>query len=185
MDHHSIDYSSVQADKHIGTLIGQMYMERSPAVTQLASKAYAEFAVQIREQFRWLTEKISVEFQDEDPYADATEMFRDVAVNRRLKVYRTAPDQRHPLLSNPCNNYFRAVHDFYGHFQTGRGFDRHGEEAAWIRHSQMFSGLARRAMTTETRGQNSAMVWVNGGEFPPQKAVLLPEWVTEVPAQYR
>lgn len=184
MDHHSIDYSSVRADKHTGTLIGQMYMERSPAITQLASRAYAEFAVEIRRQFKALP--VAVEFTDGDPYAHASEMFQDIAANGRLKVYRTAPDQRHPLLSNPCNNMFRAIHDYHGHFQTGQDFSRHGEEAAWIRHSQMFQGLARRAMTTETRGQSSAFIWINGGrEFPAQKAILLPEWVSEVPAQFR
>lgn len=181
---HSIDYSSVRADRHTGTLIGQMYMERSPAVTELASRAYAEFAVAVKRQFDALP--IDVEFVDDDPYQSAKGMFLDVALNNRLKIYRTSPDQRHPLLSNPSNNMFRAVHDFYGHFQTGQDFSRHGEEAAWIRHSQMFEGLARRAMTTETRGQSSAFIWINGGkEFPPQKAILLPEWVSEVPAQFR
>ncbi len=36
-------------------------------------------------------------------------------------------------------------------------------------------------MTTETRGQNSAMIWVmNGMGFPDQKAILLPDWVSEL-----
>jgi hypothetical protein len=50
----------------------------------------------------------------------------------------------------------------------------------------MFNGLGRRAMTSETRGQSSAFIWVNGGrEFPPQKAVLLPDWISEIPSQWR
>ena len=50
----------------------------------------------------------------------------------------------------------------------------------------MFTGLARRAMTTETRGQNSAFIWVNGGrEFPEQKAILLPDWVSEIPVHWQ
>ena len=40
----------------------------------------------------------------------------------------------------------------------------------------MYSPLARRAMTTETRGQNNAMIFYLGGQcFPVQKAALLPE----------
>ena len=60
-----------------------------------------------------------------------------------------------PLL---VNDLFRAVHDYYGHTELGNGFGVIGEEMAWQNHSRMFSPNARRAMTTETRGQNS---WVN------------------------
>ncbi|MBC7599210.1 MAG: hypothetical protein H7238_09345 [Polaromonas sp.] len=65
-----------------------------------------------------------------------------------------------------------------------------GEENAWRSHASMYSPLAQRAMTTETRGQNS---WVNygpkadfnrtanGGDtvYADQKVGLLPQWVTD------
>lgn len=175
------DYSTVRADKTVGTAIGRMYLDTDDTVTDLARQAYAEFADQIEDQFSTLP--VRVEFQDDDPYKSAEEMFADVSNRRLLKVYRTTGEQSHPLLTNTQNNMFRAVHDYYGHHRIRRGFDRHGEEAAWMHHSQMFRGLARRAMTTETRGQSSAFVWINGGrEFPSQKAILLPEWVSTVPA---
>ena len=60
-----------------------------------------------------------------------------------------------PLL---VNDIFRFVHDFFGHGTLGNGFGPLGEENAWNVHSLMFSPLAQRALTTETRGQNS---WVN------------------------
>ena len=70
---------------------------------------------------------------------------------------------------------FRAVHDVFGHAASGRGFDRHGEEAAWLKHSTMYSPLAARALATETRGQTCARIFHYGGRrFPEQKAVLLP-----------
>jgi hypothetical protein len=50
---------------------------------------------------------------------------------------------------------FRAVHDFYGHAVHGNQFGAKGEEIAYGAHSQMFSPLARIAMASETRGQNS------------------------------
>jgi hypothetical protein len=59
-----------------------------------------------------------------------------------------------------ANDVFRIVHDYFGHVKDGHGFRAKGEEGAWQAHSQMYSPLARRAMTTETRGQNS---WVNYG----------------------
>jgi hypothetical protein len=70
---------------------------------------------------------------------------------------------------------FRAVHDVFGHAATGRGFDRHGEEAAWLSHIRMYSPAARPAVTTETRGQNSVLNFGSRpGTFPEQKVVTLP-----------
>jgi GNAT superfamily N-acetyltransferase len=86
-----------------------------------------------------------------------------------------------------ANDVFRIVHDIFGHAKEGNGFGPNGEENAWHSHVRMYSPLAARAMTTETRGQNS---WVNFGPFgeqnranqqetvyAEQKAALLPEWV--------
>ena len=85
------------------------------------------------------------------------------------------------------NDIFRIVHDMFGHFKEGVGFRAAGEENAWRVHSSMFSDLARGAMTSETRGQNS---WVNYGpygefnrtasavdtHYAPQKVGLMPAW---------
>jgi hypothetical protein len=38
--------------------------------------------------------------------------------------------------------------------------DPRGEENAWVAHSQLFTGPALKALTSETRGQNS---WLNFG----------------------
>lgn len=89
----------------------------------------------------------------------------------------------HPLRAN---DVFRIVHDYFGHIKEGVGFRADGEENAWRVHSSMYSDLARPAMTTETRGQNS---WVNFGpysefnrtasgaetQYAPQKIGLLPD----------
>lgn len=187
-----MDYSKITADIVRGPEIGRMYMKASPFITIGARFAYREMADQVVDQFTQMVkvEGIHVIFQSDDPYAGHEEMIKDVTDNRRLKVYATPVDQAHPLLGRHTNDMFRAVHDYYGHHGAGYGasvdFSRHGEEAAWVRHSQMFTGLARRAMTTETRGQNSAFIWINEGRrFPEQKAILLPDWVSDIPYQWR
>jgi len=90
----------------------------------------------------------------------------------------------HDLLAN---DMFRVVHDYFGHLKEGHGFRAAGEDNAWRTHAQMYSDVARPAMTTETRGQNS---WVNYGPhgeknrsasaadttYADQKVGLLPEW---------
>lgn len=174
-------YRDVRASQEVGTRIGRLYMEASPEITCMARRAYAAFARQTAEQYEDVSRAVNVIFQDDDPYESAEAMMEDVYRNRRLRIYRTRDGQDHPLLTRHENDQFRAVHDFNGHARAGVGFSRHGEEAAWQCHSRMYSGLARRAMTTETRGQNSAFIWLNDGkEFPPQKAVLLPAWVSEL-----
>lgn len=180
-----MDYRKIHADSVRGPEIGRMYAEASPFITSLARVAYRDFARQVDDQYRELSASVRVRFQGEDPYACAEEMFEDVK-GGWLRVWMTQPGQSHPVMTMSQNDRFRAVHDYHGHYMTARGFDRHGEEAAWVRHSQMFTGLGRRAMTSETRGQNSAFIWVNGGRtFPEQKAVLLPDWVSEIPERWK
>ena len=92
-----------------------------------------------------------------------------------------------PLL---VNDIFRFVHDFFGHAKQGNGFGPLGEENAWNIHSQMYSPTARKALTTETRGQNS---WVNFSKvneeayammkFAEQKIGLLPDEYTNTDAE--
>jgi hypothetical protein len=112
----------------------------------------------------------------DDPYTAAADMMTEVIEHNRLRVFSTAAcGNPHPFLTDDENDMFRAVHDVFGHTATGQGFDPDGEEAAWLKHSTMYTPAARLAMTTETRGQNSVMVWhFNGRRFPEQKAALLP-----------
>jgi len=86
-----------------------------------------------------------------------------------------------------ANDLFRAVHDAFGHGLEGSGFRARGEENAWQAHIRLFTGPAKGAITSETRGQNS---WLNYGPegennraakvedtiFADQKTGLMPEW---------
>lgn len=94
------------------------------------------------------------------PYKNSEAMMDDVQNNAHLWVYNGGDD--HAIFTREQNFRFRAVHDFFGHCQHGFAFGPRGEENAWMEHSKMFSPLARAALTTETRGQNS---WVNFGPF--------------------
>jgi hypothetical protein len=158
-----------------------------------------------------------------EPYANAQEMIDDVKNNKHMFIYSTeqgfgdAPiteEQRkqNKLLQDSgfkdktgktllYNDLFRFVHDFFGHTERGNGFGPVGEENAWDVHARMYTPKARRAMTTETRGQNS---WVNFGpqmrnedgslkkkgdagylspkdrQFAPQKMALMPEEFSQI-----
>ena len=171
-----ITYDTITADAGRGTEIGRLYCA-APLWDDAARAAYDAFAAETVRQWQELSHKVRLTVQADDPFDSAPAMWASVDAGA-LPVLATASTGGHPYLSDQVNDMFRAVHDYHGHYMTRRAFDRHGEEAAWTRHSRMYSPLARRAMTTETRGQNSALCWILG-DFPVQKFVLLPEWVSE------
>lgn len=145
-----------------------------------------------------------------DPYGNPRNAILDVVQNNHLWVFPTdagfggSESANVDISGNPllqvvegetisgrpvrANDIFRVVHDYFGHVMEGVGFRAEGEENAWQQHMAMFSPLARKALTTETRGQNS---WVNFGPFAkanrtangadtqyaPQKIGVLPDWV--------
>lgn len=176
----SQDWAGVQASAE-GPAIGRAYQE-APSFDPRAIPSYEAFRRETGRQFEFMTGSrrrgglgIDVGVTPGDPYPDAPSMVHDVRENNRLNVLSTRTTGGHPFLADDDNDMFRAVHDLFGHAATGRGFSRHGEEAAWMHHSQMYSPRARAAMTSETRGQNSAFIFSLGGkDFPEQKVTTLP-----------
>lgn len=145
--------------------------------------AYRALADETRKQHDFLREHgYHPEYMHDDPYPNSAAMAHDLATRKRIKVFKTGAGQGHPMLTDEENDMFRFVHDVFGHGMHGHQFGPKGEDNAYREHSSMFSPLARRAMATETRGQNS---WVNAGPhshlpvqdrpFAEQKAALWPE----------
>lgn len=143
-----------------------------------------------------------------DPYAASPRLVqKDINENNHMWVYPTESgfgkegfDQKgNPLLRDTglevdgvkmkANDVFRIVHDYFGHHKEGVGFRATGEDNAFRQHRAMYSPLAQRALTTETRGQNS---WLNFGPhgaknrtaksadtvFADQKIGLMPQWTS-------
>lgn len=143
--------------------------------------AYQAMIDETIEQYNAIIEAgYTLEVNNAEPYQSSQEMIEDLRNNKNLKIFSTesgfgkggitdADRASNPLLAPTkfkdkngvpllANDIFRFVHDFFGHAKMGNGFGPIGEENAWNVHSRMYSPKARRAMTTETRGQNS---WVN------------------------
>lgn len=139
--------------------------EQNPVVRA----AYGAFIGECAEQFGRLP--VRVIFTESDPYQTSKEMFADI---ERGFLHVFTGGAVHPLMTKHENSVFRAVHDFFGHYQTRGNFKPAGEFAAWLNHSAMFSPLARRALDTETIAQ--VAVYFYGSKpktFATQKAVLL------------
>jgi hypothetical protein len=176
-------------------------------------KAYTELADEVGKQFDYMPVRVEVWERDgEEPYSGSKAMWDDVRDNNHLYIYPTkdkngkinfgssdADYSDHPLVQDSgrvdvngrpllYNDLLRAVHDYYAHNLSAAQFGQRGEEAAWKNHMRMtLSPLARWALTSETRGQNS---WVNRGPhgdwnranpkntiFAEQKTGLLnPKW---------
>jgi len=166
-------------------------------------KAYEQLAEEIEQQWKFAIENTGILFApwvaEGQPYANSSAMCRDVKECLHLFFYQGG--DRHPLLgkTHPAtglstNDKFRAIHDLFGHAAEGYSFGPRGEENAWLKHSRMFSCEAQKALTTETRGQNS---WFNFGRhnydlagnhlnrprpdrpFAIQKVALLPDEFTD------
>jgi hypothetical protein len=203
-------------DESVSRSIAEWYdkapdQRNDPAVRD----AYRAMADETKAQWDHLVRK-GVKFEaytgEGQPYADSRAMMADVRDNKHLYFFPSdagfGQDQSnadHPLMQPAgvkdangrelvYNDIFRAVHDYYGHAKEGVGFGPRGEENAWLSHSQMYTEAARRAMSAETRGQNS---WVNFGphgehnranpqdtRYAEQKVLLMPREFTNPPEHY-
>lgn len=145
-------------------------------------KAYTALANEVTSQFNALTDagfEVEIYEGKGEPYANSEEVLKDLKENKKLRILSTESDfgdgdlisKDNPMLQDSgltdsngkpllVNDLFRFVHDVYGHGEQGTSFGAIGEENAWNVHSKLFGDDARRALTTETRGQNS---WVNFG----------------------
>jgi hypothetical protein len=170
-----VDYSKVKAvTEERRKELAQAY-DKMETASKEAEQAYEDLRTETDRLYEVLTKDmgINVEFVDNDPYRSHLEMIDDIEINKTLKVKRTTPVEKHPLWSNEQSDRFRAVHDAFGHAATGRGFDRHGEEAAYQAHASLVKGeLAKKALETEVQAQNAAMLTT--GTVPPRKAGLMP-----------
>ena len=133
-----VEYHQIVACPYLGRRIAAAY-QRAPVIASAAVRAYEALRTETNRQYRLLTEPLCrgglgfcVTFVQDDPYNDVTGPLADLDAGRLFVWSTAACGNRHPLLSDADNDRFRAVHDAFGHGGTGRGFDVHGEEAAWL-----------------------------------------------------
>lgn len=143
----------------------------------------------------------------ENPYKNGSkDLNHDITQNNHMYYYPTESGfgssevhGNHPLLKPTseshdghtllANDAFRIVHDYFGHAKEGHTFGPKGEDNAWKHHMQMYSPEAQKALTSETRGQNSEVNFGTNGVhnrktpsqtiYADQKAGLLPQWTME------
>lgn len=205
-------YASVDIERAARIAEAYEAMKHDPQNPEVKA-AYEALIEETIEQYKAvMAAGLKVEFIDfskqGDPYKESPRAaVEDIVDNNHMWVFSTkdgfGSNDKFDPVDNPLlreteftisgqpalvNDLFRVVHDYFGHAKEGLGFRAAGEENAWRAHSAMYSPLARRAMTSETRGQNS---WVNYGpygetnrtasaedtHYADQKIGLLPEWV--------
>ena len=161
---------AVEGSPEYKTSVFDAYAKQMPDVLEqagaknyddLMEKAYRQLAKETDEQFKQLPYNFSYHRAGEGDYLGGSkDMMADVHGNKHLYVFQGGDP--HDFLNRVDkatglneNEKFRAVHDLLGHAIYGNQFGPKGEEVAWAIHQQMYSPLARLAMTAETRGQNS------------------------------
>jgi hypothetical protein len=186
MNKKGLDYVEVEKisklNEDLSKRIADAYdaMKNDPTNPEVKA-AYEAMANETLDQYNDIVSSgYVVEINNSEPYSSSEDMIKDLRDNKRMKIFSTESgfgddpitDQQREeniLLRDSgmkdvngqtllINDVFRFVHDFFGHAKLGNGFGPIGEENAWRVHAVMYTDLARRAMTSETRGQNS---WVN------------------------
>ncbi len=155
-------------------------MKDDPTIPEVKA-AYEAMAKETLDQYDAITAKgYKLEINNNEPYSSSEDMINDLRDNNRMKIFSTESGFGEKPITDKqreedirlkdsgrkdvngetllVNDVFRFVHDFFGHAKLGNSFGPIGEENAWRVHSEMYSPEAKKAMTTETRGQNS---WVN------------------------
>ena len=195
-----------------------------------ARRAYAALSKEISDQYENLRAAgYKHEFYPRDSSGQAVDPYYnnprwavdDINQNRRLMTFPTDAGygsdaaaealRNNPLLERSrfltssgepmsINDEFRFIHDVLGHAGPGVGFRAAGEENAFRWHAPTFSPEARRAVTSELRGQNSYLNFgpdgahnrtANGGpydevsnpqgtKYADQKFGVMPRWASEV-----
>lgn len=211
LEAHPTDYSSVDPARAAEVAKAYEAMKHEPNNPEVKS-AYDALKSEVLQQHDALVANgYSFNFypQGGDPYSGTPhEAIHDVAVHKKLSVFPTLGEGSgfgagegqaggdHPMLELvpglkwegrdvTYNDVFRAVHDTFTHAKEGIGFDRVGEDNTYRQHASMFSPLARKAIATETRGQNTTLNFGSNSAhnhadpdhpiFPDQKAGILPE----------
>jgi len=160
---------AIEGSPEYKTAVFDAYAQQMPDVLEqagaknyddLMEKAYRQLAKETDAQFQALPYNFSYHRAGEGNYNSSKEMSADVHGNKHLYVFQGGDPHDFLNRVDPAtglneNEKFRAVHDLLGHAIYGNQFGPKGEETAWAIHSQMYSPLARLAMTAETRGQNS------------------------------
>lgn len=173
---------------------------------QLMKAVYEQAAKETGEQFKAIPNKVRMYGENEAPQMDylarASRLGQKPAEFMRERLGEGKPFNIFKDTGNPHdylakidpvtgmnqNEQFRAVHDYFGHLGTKKPntFGPKGEENAWLAHRQMYSPLAEPAVTSETRGANSYVNYVDPKnlalrkqglpttEYAKNKPVLLP-----------
>ena len=157
----SPEYKSSVFDAYAKQMPGLLEQVGAKNYDDLMEKAYRQLAKETDEQFKQLPYNFSYHRKGEGDYLGGSkEMMADVHGNKHLYVFQGGDP--HDFLNRMDkttglneNEKFRAVHDLLGHAIYGNQFGPKGEEIAYAVHQQMYSPLARLAMASETRGQNS------------------------------
>jgi hypothetical protein len=149
-------FESYLNDPEFGPIIKQKNIRN---YDDLVEQSYKQLESETKDQFSNLPIRMSYHSGDLN-YLDSGEMLRDIVGHNHLSVFRGGDPHEFlnkidPQTGLNSNEQFRAVHDYFGHAIQGNQFGPKGEEIAWASHQQMYSPLARIAMTSETRGQNS------------------------------
>lgn len=178
---------------------GSLFQRLAAALYKLAPRqeeealpAFEELADKIERQHRLLGSKFRMVPTHQDPYRSQKHLSRDIEQQKTAGVRRpavkafaeppgperTSDEKGHPVFSDDLNTKLRWVHDLIAHHYGEHPFSARGEYGAYNTHLKTLCPDGRcpaaKALFTEVVGQTS--YYYIYGDFPPQKAVIMPDF---------
>ena len=168
-------------------LCDELVKQYKALTAKLSNKEFDPEGIRFEMDTYQRKDPITGEIISGDLYKSSKEAVNDLFRNKRLRILKTDADAfgppnsewgEHPLLRQSgevdangqpmtYNDLLRGVHDTIAHSMFSDQFGQIGEEGAWQVHIRTISDVdARRALTAETRSQNSFVNFGSGMQNP-------------------
>jgi len=128
---------------------------------------------------------IPVHFTEDDPYADAEELFEGIESDEELYIFSggSSPEG----MSDEQNLKGRAVHDYFGHYMNECDFSIEGEFEKWYNQKDDVPEGTEDLLFSEVVGQVTLVHYLEGGFDDPdfeQRSVLIDDEIQDAVVDY-
>jgi len=154
-------------------LVAEAY-KTAPDMSAELTPLYKGFGKWLEDEIARVKTRIQVIPTEAHPYTSAKQM--RIQMRKTGKLYVSTSDASHPAWMGEqgleWNTYFRAFHDFQGHFGHGSRFSLQGEISAYNNHVRMIPNAYVPLLFTEVVGQISCFYHNQKGNCPQKVTVL-------------
>jgi len=159
-----------ESEQELVNRVAEQYLEKPETDLTQEYQALGEY-----NEDRFNDIPLDVEFTEEDPYNDSSELFEAID-NGELKIYSGGSSPAG--MTDKQNLKGRAVHDYFGHYQNQCDFSVEGEVTKWFNQKEDVPDIAEDLLFSEVVGQVCLVHYLEDGFSDAryeQRSVLIDE----------